>query len=194
MRMDVLTSETWWALNNKIKKASDIKLTSLYSTIKMMHGPINIKGLFQCSFQFSIASYITASCHIINTAQNAKQRLDVFKKKRDYTLRKNSVYGLEEWITCLEGWGDKRYNPTMTAIWMMHILSNKHQRCCFLQELFIITRHGFLYWDKKAEGKIMYEGEKKYLPIELLFRICYTTVICLREEELMDTWLYYCLC
>jgi len=35
--MDVLTSETCWALN----KASDIKLVSLYSTIKMMHGPIN---------------------------------------------------------------------------------------------------------------------------------------------------------
>jgi hypothetical protein len=29
-----------------MKKASDIKLVSLYSTIKMMHGPINIRFLY----------------------------------------------------------------------------------------------------------------------------------------------------
>jgi len=43
LRMGVLTSETCWALNNWNKRASDIKLVSLYSTIKMMHGPINIR-------------------------------------------------------------------------------------------------------------------------------------------------------
>jgi len=31
--MDVLTSETCWTLNKEIKKASDIKLVSLYSSI-----------------------------------------------------------------------------------------------------------------------------------------------------------------
>ena len=41
--MDALTFETCTAINNEIKKASDIKLIYLYSTIKMMHGPINIK-------------------------------------------------------------------------------------------------------------------------------------------------------
>ena len=41
--MDVLTSETCRALNKVIKKTSGIKLVSLYSTIKMMHGPINIR-------------------------------------------------------------------------------------------------------------------------------------------------------
>ena len=41
--MDVLTSETCWASNNEINKASDIKLVFLYSTIKMMHGPINVR-------------------------------------------------------------------------------------------------------------------------------------------------------
>ena len=41
LRIDVLTSETCWALSKEMKKASDIKLVSLYSTIKMMHGPIN---------------------------------------------------------------------------------------------------------------------------------------------------------
>ena len=40
--MNVLTFETRWALNNK-NKASDIKLVYLYLTIKMMHGPINIR-------------------------------------------------------------------------------------------------------------------------------------------------------
>ena len=35
--------EQYNSLNNDIIKASDIKLVSLYSTIKMMHGPINIR-------------------------------------------------------------------------------------------------------------------------------------------------------
>jgi len=48
LRMDVLTSETCCALNNEIQKASDIKLVSLYSTIKMMHGQINIRFTFSC--------------------------------------------------------------------------------------------------------------------------------------------------
>jgi len=38
--MDVLTSETRWAVDNK---ASVIKLVNLYSNIKMMHGPIRIR-------------------------------------------------------------------------------------------------------------------------------------------------------
>jgi len=44
--MDVLTSETCGALNKEIIKASDIKLVSLYSTIKMMHGPTNIHARY----------------------------------------------------------------------------------------------------------------------------------------------------
>ena len=38
--MDVLTSETCWAVDNK---ASVIQLVNLYSNIKMMHGPIRIR-------------------------------------------------------------------------------------------------------------------------------------------------------
>jgi len=30
----------------KLKKTNDIKFVSLYSTIKMMHGPINIRSAF----------------------------------------------------------------------------------------------------------------------------------------------------
>ena len=43
--MVVLTAETCWALNEYwiYNKISGIKLFSLYSTIKMMHGPINIR-------------------------------------------------------------------------------------------------------------------------------------------------------
>jgi len=40
--MDVLTSETCWAVNWH-NKASVIKLVYLYSNIKMMHGPIRIR-------------------------------------------------------------------------------------------------------------------------------------------------------
>ena len=40
--MDVLTSETCWAVNWH-NNASVIKLVHLYSNIKMMHGPIHIR-------------------------------------------------------------------------------------------------------------------------------------------------------
>ena len=42
LKMDVLTSETCWAVNWNIK-ASVIKLVYLYSNIEMMHGPIHIR-------------------------------------------------------------------------------------------------------------------------------------------------------
>ena len=44
-------------------KANDIKLVSLYSTIKMMHGPINIRFLntFHCN-DISTLLYSTATC------------------------------------------------------------------------------------------------------------------------------------
>ena len=42
LKMDVLTSETCWAVNWH-NKASVIKLVYLYSNIKMMHGPIRIR-------------------------------------------------------------------------------------------------------------------------------------------------------
>ena len=41
--MDVLTSETCWALNNEIIKEVTSVGLSLFDYIKMMHGPINIK-------------------------------------------------------------------------------------------------------------------------------------------------------
>ena len=41
LKMDVLTSETCWAVNWH-NKASVTKLVYLYSNIKMMHGPIRI--------------------------------------------------------------------------------------------------------------------------------------------------------
>ena len=66
LRMDVLTSETCWAVNKEIKKASDIKLVSLYSSIKMVHGPINIR--------FSKKSYIN---NIHENIINANKRMKI---------------------------------------------------------------------------------------------------------------------
>jgi len=37
LRMDVLTSKTCLALNNELKKASDINLVSLYSTVNHIY-------------------------------------------------------------------------------------------------------------------------------------------------------------
>ena len=54
LKMDVLTSETCWAVNWH-NKASVIKLVYLYSNIKMMHGPIRIK------YSFALKSYICIS-------------------------------------------------------------------------------------------------------------------------------------
>jgi len=45
LKMVVLTSETCWA-ENWHNKISDIKLVYLYSTIKMMHGPIRIRTVY----------------------------------------------------------------------------------------------------------------------------------------------------
>ena len=45
LKMDILTSETCWAVNWH-NKASVLKLVYLYSNIKMMHGPIRIRTLF----------------------------------------------------------------------------------------------------------------------------------------------------
>ena len=47
LKMDVLTSETRWAVNWH-NKASVIRLVNLYSNIKMMHGPIRIRFLNIC--------------------------------------------------------------------------------------------------------------------------------------------------
>jgi len=51
LKMDVLTSETWWAVNWH-NKASVIKLVYFYSNIKMMHGPIRIR------FQMQSTTYL----------------------------------------------------------------------------------------------------------------------------------------
>jgi len=57
--MDVLTFKKWWAVNSEIIKTSDIKLVYLYSTIKMMHGTINLRFsfgfcIFELTFPFSL--------------------------------------------------------------------------------------------------------------------------------------------
>jgi len=46
LMMDILMSETCWAHKKWNKTASDIKLVLYSSTITMMHGPINIRFIF----------------------------------------------------------------------------------------------------------------------------------------------------
>ena len=51
--LDILMSETCWAHKKWNKIASDIKLVFYSSTIKMMHGPINIRFLDKLSDRLS---------------------------------------------------------------------------------------------------------------------------------------------
>ena len=53
LKMDVLTSETCWAVNWH-NKASVIKLVYFYSNIKMMHGPICIRFATKLKFVLKI--------------------------------------------------------------------------------------------------------------------------------------------
>jgi hypothetical protein len=68
----------------------------------------------------------------------------------------------------------------------MHFLGSKPQRCCFLEEFFIITSHGFLLSGTKAwvEGI----NEENIRQWNFCFGyVTQPTVICLAEEELMAT-------
>ena len=64
LMMDILITETCWAHKKWNKIASDIKLVFHSSTIKMMHGPINIRNMkvFCCyNYTKGIASSFTSS-------------------------------------------------------------------------------------------------------------------------------------
>jgi len=60
LKMDVLTFETCWAVNSEIIKASDIKLVYHYSTIKMMHGPRNIRNIRERMFTICVTTTLRA--------------------------------------------------------------------------------------------------------------------------------------
>jgi len=51
LKMDILTSETCWAVDNK---ANVIQLVNLYSNIKMMHGPKRIRVCSWSSWRLGI--------------------------------------------------------------------------------------------------------------------------------------------
>ena len=57
LKMDVLTFETCWAVNSEIIKKWH-QLVYLYSTIKKMHGPINIRWTGLCSLS-TVLFYFT---------------------------------------------------------------------------------------------------------------------------------------
>jgi len=81
LKMDVLTSETCWAVNWH-NKASVIKLVYLHSNIKMMHGPIRIRSqldanyflvyLFQLLYMFR-ATMCSSSGELTASSQPADQ-------------------------------------------------------------------------------------------------------------------------
>jgi len=58
LKMDILTSETCWAVNWH-NKASVIRLVYLYSNIKMMHGPKRV--CFTSVFSFSCSTLLCQS-------------------------------------------------------------------------------------------------------------------------------------
>jgi len=69
LMMDILTSETCWAHKKWNKIASDIKLVFLFSTITMMHGPINISKIckfiqFFFSIKFFSPSFVKQTCRV----------------------------------------------------------------------------------------------------------------------------------
>jgi len=77
LKVDILTSETCWAVNLH-NKASVIKLVYLYSDIKMMHGPICIK--FPNSPSASNQDVSPASGFICVKGQDIKKTPFVTKK------------------------------------------------------------------------------------------------------------------
>ena len=75
LKMDVLTSETCWAVNWH-NKATVIKLVYLYSNIKMMHGPIGIR--------INIRVWFRPSAPVFNVTQ---YRLVVIDRRVGTTYR-----------------------------------------------------------------------------------------------------------
>jgi len=63
LMMDILMSETCWALKKWNKISIDIKLVFYSSTITMMHGPINKR--FICSYHFLWIFFIHKHCNVL---------------------------------------------------------------------------------------------------------------------------------
>ena len=62
LMMDILMSETCWTHKKLNKIASDIKLVFYFSTITMMHSPINIRLISICKAQWFSASEFVRVC------------------------------------------------------------------------------------------------------------------------------------
>jgi hypothetical protein len=66
LKKDVLTFEACWAVNSEIIKPSDIKLVYLYSTIKMVHGPIKLRFKFRYRYCWLYWSNLKQQyCHLV---------------------------------------------------------------------------------------------------------------------------------
>ena len=116
LKMDILISETCWAHNKRNKTASDIKLV-FYSTIAMMHGPINIRSMLQFSIPLEF-SIVHCSKSTRNPLGLAQAWLD---STRSVWTSRDSRVGLD-WIgldstrlcRCVRTLGSQSVNETVT--------------------------------------------------------------------------------
>ena len=112
--MDVLTSETCWAIYNK---ASVIKLVNLYSNIKMVHGPIRIWSVIPSSFTYWEHPYL---CDVYN---GTFRDTGVLKVKPPLKIRLCLIYLtvvtfvllLRVWIFC----------QMCVCVWLFNVISFK---------------------------------------------------------------------
>ena len=83
LKMDVLTSETCWAVNWH-NKASVIKLVYIYSNIKMMHGPICIRITNVCGTAH-LANQLRTCSQVISAQRWISAYRDLKKTRKFYT-------------------------------------------------------------------------------------------------------------
>jgi len=92
--MDVLTSETCWSHKYWYKIVSDIKFVSLYSTIKMMHCPINIR--LQTAVCRVMVCSLQVGCNISEGATGSIFKVKSFTlKTKGSTLKTEGI--LSSW-------------------------------------------------------------------------------------------------
>jgi len=96
-----------WILNNKI---SGIKLVfSLYATIKMMHGPINIRYTKYCSFTNTQQAIMLQNCDICT------------EKKHHQTLAPDLFSLYSGWVQAYTWTSMSQGYPISTACLVMYI-------------------------------------------------------------------------
>ena len=94
----------WWN-----KKASDIKLVSLYSTTKMMHGPISIRFCTLCSDSHSSVSLNSGAVSPRNRGAEGKVSCPGHKRYSNPTIRPQAA--------CCTCWGITERSSTSLLVY-----------------------------------------------------------------------------